>query len=192
MPKWNSNSYPCGCNTSCAGGLGSTGPTGSVGATGHTGATGPSISWVGGDTGAYNAATSTIATSATRMNEHSFQATGPSNIFLFHYNLVLDGGGDNHEVTSTIGIATVTGATAGASTNLYTGTTPVTLTGTNTNKYIAGSNGKVSATHATNISGHATVTNLSAGTHYATVWAGAEGTMTLTNPTVNLVVLQIK
>jgi hypothetical protein len=75
---------------------------------------------------------------------------------------------------------------------LYTGTTPVTLTGVNSDKYIAGSNGKVASTQAVNLSGHATVTNLAAGTWYATVWAAADGEMTLTDPTVNIVVLQIK
>ena len=95
-------------------------------------------------------------------------------------------------MTSTIGIATITGATAGVSTNLYTGTTGITLNGLTANNYIAASNGNVSATHATNISGHATVTNLTAGTYYATVWAGASGLTTVQNPTVNLVVLQIK
>ena len=95
-------------------------------------------------------------------------------------------------MTSTIGISSSASATAAASTNLYTGTTPVTLTGANSDKYIAGSNGKVAATHAANLSGHATVTNLAAGTWYATVWAAADATMTLTNPTVNIVVLQIK
>ena len=210
MPKWNSNSYPCGCNTSCGGSLGSTGPTGAVGPTGYTGytgpvgatgytgtvgstgATGPSISWVGGDTGAYNAVTSTIPTTATRMNEHAFQVSGPSNIFLFHYNLVLDGGADNHQVTSTLGISSTAGATAGASTNLYDGLVVITLAGTSSDKYIAASHGNVGSNDATNLSGHATVTNLTAGTWYATVWAGAAGTMTLTSPSVNLVVLQIK
>ena len=45
MPKWNSNSYPCGCNTSTGGGgggpggLGPTGPTGSAGPAGPPGET---------------------------------------------------------------------------------------------------------------------------------------------------------
>ena len=182
MPIWNSASYPFSCNS----GLGSTGPTGA------TGATGPSISYVGGDTGAYNAATTTINTSATRINEHSFHVISTSNIFLFHYNIVLDSGVDNHQVTSTIGISSSASATAAASTNLYTGTTPVTLTGTNTDKYIAGTNGKVAADHSANLSGHATVTNLAAGTWYATVWAAGDGVMTLVDPKVNIVVLQIR
>jgi hypothetical protein len=175
---------------------GATGYTGTVGATGYTGLqgpTGPSISYVGGDTGAYNDITSTILTSATRMNEHAFQVTSTANIFLFLYNLVLDSGGDNHQVTTTLGLASASGATAGVSTNLYTGTTGITLDGTNGDSYIAGSNGKVSSTDACNISGQATVTNLAAGTWYVTVWAGSESNATtLVSPKVNLVLLQIR
>jgi hypothetical protein len=126
------------------------------------------------------------------MTEHAFDVTSPANIFLFLYNLVLDAGGDNHQVTTTLGLAGAADATAGASTNLYTGTTGITLDGLNTNAYIAGSNGNMSSTDACNINGQATVTNLTAGTHYVTVWAGADGTTTLTNPKVNLVCLQIK
>jgi hypothetical protein len=127
------------------------------------------------------------------MNEHAFQVTSTSNIFLFLYNLVLDSGGDNHQVTTTLGLAGAAGATAGASTNLYTGTTGITLTGVNTDSYIAGSNGNVSAGDACNISGQATVTNLTAGTHYVTVWAGSDtNATTLTNPKVNVVCLQIR
>jgi hypothetical protein len=179
--------------TGYTGYTGPIGHTGYTGPIGHTGSTGPSISWVGGDTGPYNTTTTTIDTSATRMNEHAFQVTSTSNIFLFLYNLVLDSGGDNHQVTTTLGLAGAAGATAGASTNLYTGTTGITLTGVNTNSYIAGSNGNISAGDACNISGQATVTNLTAGTHYVTVWAGSDtNATTLTNPKVNVVCLQIR
>jgi hypothetical protein len=181
--------------TGTVGATGYTGYTGTVGYTGYTGytgPTGPSISYVGGNSGAYNAYATTINTSATRITENEFIVTSTNNIFLFLYNLVLDAGGDNHQVTTTLGLAGASGATAGASTNLYTGTTGITLDGLNTNSYIAGSNGNVTSTDACNISGQATVTNLTAGTHYVTVWAGADGATTLTNPKVNLVLLQIK
>ena len=168
------------------------GPTGPVGATGPIGPTGPSISWVGGDTGPYDTTPLTIDNSATRMNEHAFQVSGPSNIFLIHYNLILSSGGDNKQITSTIGIASSASATAATSTNLYDGLVNITLNGSNANKYIAASHGNISGTDAANLIGHATVTNLTAGTYYATVWAAATGVTTLVGPTVNLVVLQIK
>ena len=207
MPKWNSsNSSCCSCSS---GGLGPTGPIGPIGPTGYTGytglqgatgytglqgATGSSIIYVGGNTGAYNAFDiTTISTTETRINEHAFQVTSTNNIFLFHYNIVLDGGGDNRQITSTLGIANTIGATGGNSTNLQTGTTPVTLTGVNTDKYIAGSHNTVNANDAVNLSGHATATNLAAGTWYVTVWVGSNtSSTTLTSPVVHLVVLQIQ
>ena len=131
---------------------------------------------------------------ATRMNEHSFQVTGPSNIFLFHYNMVLIPGAVNAygtQITTTLGIASTTTASAASSTNLYTGTTPVTLTGMNTDNFIAGSNGTVASGSACNIIGQATVSGLTAGTYYVTLWAASVLSITAVSPTAHLVVLRI-
>ena len=171
---------------------GYTGATGPVGSTGYTGPVGPSISYVGGDTGAYNAATTTINTSATRINEHAFHVNSTNDIFLIHYNFVLDTIAGNHQVTTTLGLASSANALATSSTNLYDLSGSVVLTGSRTDSYIAGSNGKLNAVNASNLTGHATVSNLAAGTYYITVWAGAEGTVTMTVPKINLVILQIR
>ena len=96
------------------------------------------------------------------------------------------------QITTTLGIASTTSASAASSTNVYTGTTPVTLTGLNTDSYIAGSNGTVAAGSACNIIGQGTITGLSAGTYYVTLWAASIASITTVNPTANLVVLQIK
>jgi hypothetical protein len=128
------------------------------------------------------------------MNEHSFQVSNSSNIFLFHYNMVLIPGAVAYgtQITTTLGIASTISASAASSTNLYTGTTPVTLTGMNTDAYIAGSNGTVASGSACNIIGQATVTGLAAGTYYVTLWAGSVLSITSVSPTANLVVLQIR
>ena len=163
---------------------------------GATGPAGPSISYVGGDTGAYNAIATTINTTATRMNEHAFQVSSPSNIFLFHYNIVLRTAAlssSASQITTTLGIAGTPGASAASSKNIYTGTIPVDLSGANTDAYIAGSNGIVVGANACNIVGQGTITDLSAGTHYVTIWAASLTAFTPTvGPTANLVVLQIQ
>lgn len=180
MPIWNSASYPSSCNS---------------GPLGPTGATGPSIIYVGGNTGVYNAiATSITMGTATRMNEHAFQVSGPSNIFLFHYNMVLIPGSGAYgtQITTTLGINSSASASATSSKNVYTGNTPVALTGANSDAYIAGSNGTVAAGSACNIIGQGTITGLSAGTYYVTLWAGSILSITAVSPTANLVVLQIQ
>jgi hypothetical protein len=105
---------------------------------------------------------------------------------------VLGAGGDNHNMTTTLGISTTINQTAILSTNLQTGTTPVTLTGSSSNSYIAGTHGKVTNAESVNLSGFATVTNLAAGTHYISVWAGGDGNSTFTAIHLNTVVLTIK
>ena len=126
------------------------------------------------------------------MIEYAFQVSSPSNIFLFHYNMVLSSGTYTSQITTTLGIASGAGELAANSKNLYTGTTPVTLTGANTDAYIAGSNGTVVSGNACNINGQGTVTGLSAGTYYVTIWAAATVQLLSTNSTANLVVLEIK
>ena len=172
---------------------GATGYTGLQGATGYTGPVGPSISWVGGDTGPYNATTTnTINTSATRMNEHTFTVTSTHDIFLIHYNFVLDSGVvNNKHITTTLGVAASAGALATSSTNLYDLSSSVVLTGYNTDSYIAGANPQASD-NICNINGHATATGLTVGLNYSTVWAAVKtSSLTLTNPKINQVVLKI-
>jgi hypothetical protein len=120
--------------------------------------------------------------------------TGPSNIFLFHFNMVLIPGGGAYgtQITTTLGINSAASASAGTSINVYTGTTPVTLTGSNTDAYIAGSNGTIAVGSACNIIGQGTITGLSAGTYYVTLWAASLADIISISPTANLVVLQIK
>ena len=172
---------------------GYTGPLGPTGYTGYTGPVGPSISWVGGDTGPYNAtATNTINTSATRMNEHTFTVTSTHDIFLIHYNLVLKGGVvNNTHITTTLGVAASAGALATSSTNLYDLSSSVVLTGYNTDSYIAGANPQASD-DICNINGYSTATGLTVGLNYSTVWAAVKtSSLTLTNPKINQVVLKI-
>ena len=125
---------------------------------GATGPTGPSISYVGGNDASYNALATVIGISATRMKEYVFNVTDPSNIFLFNYNIVLSSGIYTSQITTTLGIASGVGALAASSINVYTGTTPVALTGANTDAYIAGSNGTVVSGNACNIVGQGTIT----------------------------------
>jgi len=198
MPKWTINSDAC--NNIC--GVGSTcptGPQGPAGASGSQGPTGPagsgaqglSVSWIAGNTGPYvNTTTNTIGTGATRLYEVPFNVSSTSDKFLIHYNIVLDSSVNNHEITSTLGLATSISASAASSTNLQTGTVGVTLTGASSDKYIAASHGNVNGTDAVNLCGFGTITNLTAVPHYITVWAAASGSTTLTTPVVNVVILK--
>jgi hypothetical protein len=159
------------------------------------GPTGSSTIWYGGNTGPYvDLSTNTIQQSATRLKEYSFTVGASSEIYLIHYNIVIDGSANNHQITTTLGIYTTADASANISTNLYDNSIGIILTGKNTDKYIGASHGDVGSNDATNISGFATVSNLSLDTHYVTIWAAVKGnnTMTLGTPKVNLVILRIK
>jgi hypothetical protein len=172
---------------------GQTGPTYSlINKNGITGPTGPSISWVGGDSGPYNpTSTLTVNGSATRMNEHSFNVNSATNMFLIQYNFVCDGGSDNKQITTTLGLANVPSQSVENSINLQNGMTGITLTGANGDKYIAASNGNIASASACNINGMATVKNLSVGTHYVSVWAASSGTSAMTSPVILMNVLRI-
>jgi len=161
--------------------------------TGSGGNTGSSISYIAGNSGPYvNTLTNTINNTAVRLYQTSFNVINTAEIFLIHYNIVLGAAGDNHRMTTTLGISTTIDQTALLSNNLQTGTAPVTLTGSSSDDYIAGSHGTVTNTECVNLCGFATVTNLAAGTHYISVWAGGDGNSTFTNIVVNTVVLTIK
>jgi uncharacterized delta-60 repeat protein len=134
--------------------------------------------WVGGNTGPYAApttGTTAIATSATKLYEKAFTVSNANSQFLIHYNVVLGSGGSNYPVTSTLGISTTANNTAGNCVNLYNNATGITLTGANTDAYIAA----VTSSTVANLSGFATVSNLEVGTQYVSLWA-ASGTATQT------------
>lgn len=176
-------------------GAGPTGATGATGASssvpGPTGATGLSVSYVGGSTGAYDTTSSlSLTTSATRMHEDSFTAVS-GGVYMIHYNFVMDAVTGNRQVTTTLGLSSTQGDTAGNSINLYTGTTGVTLTGANTDAYIAGSFGNVTAGGAGNLSGVA-MWQGAAGTYYVTLWAAASGPITFGTPKVTMITLRVK
>jgi hypothetical protein len=132
----------------------------------------------------------TIETSATRLDEHSFNVNSTNDVFLIHYNIVLDGGVSNKQITSTLGISTSSNALATNSVNLYDLSNSVVLTGHNTDGYIGASS--TNAGDCVNIAGHATANNLSVGTHYISIWIAANASSTLTRPKCNIVILQIK
>ena len=165
---------------------------GPTGPTGDTGPTGPSVSYVAGNSGPYvSSLTNIVNNAAVRLQQVSFTVTNTTEVFLIHYNIVLGPDGDNHFITSTLGISTTSNQTDVLSTNLQTGTTPVTLAGSSSDSYIAGTHGKVSGTECVNLCGFATVTNLASGTHYITVWAGSNGNNTFTGIVVNTIVLKV-
>ena len=113
-------------------------------------------------------------------------------MFLFNYNFICESSAGNKQITSTLGLSDTINDLSANSINLQNGMTGITLTGSNSDKYIAGSNGTIAAANACNIMGMATATNLSVGTHYVSVWAASSGTSVLTNPVILMNVLQIK
>jgi hypothetical protein len=108
------------------------------------------------------------------------------------FNFIVDGAPDNHQITTTLGYSTTALDSAANCINLYDNSTGITLTGANTDKYIAGSNGNIQAINATNIIGQGMLYNLSANTYYISLWAASQtGTTTVTSPKVSLVILKI-
>jgi hypothetical protein len=143
--------------------------------------------WVGGNTGPYAApstGTTAIATSATKLYEKAFTVFNANNQFLIHYNVVLGSGGSSYPVTSTLGISTTANDVSSNCINLYNNTTGITLTGANTDAYIAA----VTSSTVANLSGFATVSNLATGTQYVSVWAASNtATQTFSIQKINLV-----
>ena len=190
MPAWSTTSDACSTICGCP-----TSGTGTVGPVGPAGATGPSISFIAGNTGPYLPTSITSFTSATanRVYQQAFTVSSSTQQFLIHYNIILGNVTNNRRFTSTLGLSDTINQTALLSINLSTGTVPVTLAGADTDNYIAGSNGDVSANHACNLIGFATVTNISTiGTNYITIWLAPSGSDSATSATADIVILQVK
>ena len=92
-------------------------------------------------------------------------------------------------MTSTLGLSSTANDSAGNCTNLYSQTTGITLTGANTDSYLAASNGGVTSGNASNLHGYATITNAAVGTQYVTLWAASQtAAQTFTGQKINLVI----
>jgi uncharacterized delta-60 repeat protein len=143
--------------------------------------------WVGGNTGPYAAPTTgitTINTTSTKLYEKTFKVTNSINQYVIHYNVAFGSGGSNNPITSTIGLSSIVNDVSGNCINLYNNSTGIVLTGANTDLYIAA---VVNPTIA-NLSGFATVSNLSTGTYYVSLWAASQTAQTFSGQKINLVI----
>ena len=89
----------------------------------------------------------------------------------------------------TVGRATTSGATAANSTNIVTGTTPVTLPPTTTAYYMAATS--EASSHESNVNGFA-IDVPGAGTFYYTIWMSSDTSHNYSEMTVVLTVLKIQ
>jgi hypothetical protein len=151
---------------------------------------GQGTQWCGGNTGPYNVpATTTIATSATKLYEKVFTVTSTNNQFLIQYNVVLGTGGSSQQVTSTLGLSATPNDISANCINLYNNQTGISLSGANTDPCIAASNGGVSSSAMTNLNGFATASNLAIGTQYVSLWAASDtAQQTFANQKINMVI----
>jgi hypothetical protein len=94
------------------------------------------------------------------------------------------GSGGTGPVTSTLGLSATANDVSSNCINLYDGTTGINLTGSNGNAYIA----MTSLSDAANLSGFATVTNLSVETKYVSLWAANTTSQNYTAQKINLVI----
>jgi len=95
-----------------------------------------------------------------------------------------------HNVELTVGRSTISNATAAQSTNIVTGTTPVTLPATSTAFYMAGTengSGKPS-----NLNGFAIDFPQSPTDYYYTIWMSSSTSHNYTDMTAALTVLQVQ
>ena len=168
-----------------------TGPTGPTGAPSTvTGPTGPSLSFQLGNN-PYAAGgsliTTTIGTAQTRIYQVGPITTASSTKLLIMANASFIS--SNKQVSMTVGRATTSGATAANSTNIVSGTTPVTLPATTPSYYMAaishGNNLKA------NVNGFA-IDAPGAGTFYYTIWMSSSGSHNYSDMTAVLTALKIQ
>jgi hypothetical protein len=173
--------------TGDTGATGDTGPTGHTGPTGDTGHTGPSVSYAAGNNPySVSLITTTVGTSQTRVYEIGPMTSTASSKFFISANTVMTSG--NHDVQMTVGRATTTGATAADSTNITSGTTPVTLPQTTNSYYFAGARGHNN--QKMNVTGFA-LDAPGAGTFYYTIWMSSNTSHEYTDMAVALCVLNV-
>jgi hypothetical protein len=166
-----------------------TGPTGSTGPTGQTGPTGPSISYQLGNN-PYAASgsliTTTIGTAQTRIYQVGPITTTASTKLLIMANASFIS--SDKQVSMTVGRATTSGATAANSTNIVSGTSPVTLPTTSPSYYMA------AVSHGNNIQANVNgfaIDAPGAGTFYYTIWMSSSGSHNYSDMTAVLTALQI-
>jgi hypothetical protein len=155
----------------------------------NTGPTGPSMSFQLGNnpyaTGG-NLITTTIETAETRIYEVGPITTTASTKLLIMANASFIS--NNSRVIMNVGRATTSGATAANSTNIVSGTTPVTLPTTTPSYYMAATS--EANNHESNTNGFA-IDAPGAGTFYYTIWMSSSSSHNYSEMTAVLTALQI-
>ena len=168
-----------------------TGPTGPTGTPSTvTGPTGPSLSFqLGNNPYAANVSliTTTIQTTQTRIYQVGPITTVSSTKLLIMANACFTS--DNRRVAMTVGRATTSGATAANSTNIVSGTTPVTLPAATTAYYMAATS--IGANNEANVNGFA-IDAPGTGTFYYTIWMSSSTSHNYSQMTAVLTVLKIQ
>ena len=158
-------------------------------AIGPTGSTGPSISYLAGNNPyapSGSLITTTIGTTQTRIYQIGPITTLSTTKLLIMANVSLIS--DNKHIQMTVGRATTSGATNTNSTNITSGSTPVTLPATTPSYFMAGS--VIANNVAYNLNGFA-LDIPGAGTFYYTIWMSSSTSHNYTEMTAVLTVLQV-